>query len=79
MTHRRDIRLPEDLGFIGFDNAAFSGVIRPTLTTLGHPKEEFGALAAEKILRMIGGEREKSVNMPWNLIERESLPRKNEE
>ena len=76
---RQDIRLPEDLGFIGFDNAAFSGVIRPTLTTLGHPKEEFGALAAEKILRMIGGEREKSVNMPWNLIERESLPRKNEE
>ncbi len=75
---RQDIRLPEDLGFIGFDNAAFSGVIRPTLTTLGHPKEEFGALAAEKILRMIGGEREKSVYMPWNLIERESLPRRDE-
>ncbi len=74
----QDVRLPEDLGFIGFDNAAFSGVIRPALTTLGHPKEEFGALAAEKILRMIGGEREKSVYMPWNLIERESLPRRDE-
>ncbi len=73
-----DVRLPEDLGFIGFDNAAFSAVIRPALTTLGHPKEEFGALAAEKILRMIGGEREKSVHMSWNLIERDSLPRRNE-
>ena len=69
------VRLPEDLGFVGFDNASFSGVIRPALTTFGHPKEEFGALAAEKIMRMIGGEREKSVNMPWTLIERESLPR----
>ena len=72
---RQGARLPDDLGFIGFDNASFSGVIQPALTTLGHPKEEFGALAAEKILRMIGGEREKSVNMPWNLIERASLPR----
>ena len=75
---QQGVRLPEELGFIGFDNAAFSGVIRPALTTFGHPKEEFGALAAEKVLRMIGGEREKSVNMPWNLIDRESLPRAGE-
>ena len=69
------LRMPEEMGFIGFDNASFSGVMRPALTTLGHPKEEFGAMAAEKVLRMIGGEKEKSVHMPWNLIERESLPR----
>ena len=68
------MRMPEDLGIIGFDNAMFSQMVSPQLTTLGHPQEEFGALAAEKILRMIGGEREKSVNMPWNLIDRESLP-----
>ncbi len=71
------VRLPEEMGFVGFDNASFSSVIRPTLTTLGHPKEEFGALAVEKILRMIGGDKEKSETMPWNLIERESLPRVN--
>ena len=47
----------------------------PKLTTLGHPKEAFGALVAEKLLRMIAGEREKSVNMPWNLVMRDSLPR----
>ena len=75
ILRREGIRMPEDVGFIGFDNASFSGVVRPALTTLGHPKEEFGALAAEKVLRMISGEREKSVRMPWNLIERESLPR----
>ena len=71
----RGVQMPRDLGIIGFDNASFSAVIRPALTTLGHPKEEFGALAAEKILRMISGEKEKSESMRWNLIERESLPR----
>ena len=44
------------------------------LTTLGHQKDVFGAMAARKILRMIAGEREDSLSMRWNLIERESLP-----
>ena len=67
--------LPDDMGFIGFDNAIFAEMATPKLTTLGHPKEAFGALCAEKLLRMIAGEREKSVNMNWTLIERDSLPR----
>ena len=75
MLKNLGVRLPEEIGFIGFDNATFSEMIQPRLTTLAHPKEEFGVLAAEKILRMISGDREKSVNMPWNLIDRESLPR----
>ena len=75
IVKNRGMQLPEDLGFIGFDNATFSWMVRPTLTTLGHPKEEFGRMAAEKVLRMINGDREKSVNMPWNLVMRDSLPR----
>ena len=71
----KGMNLPKELGIISFDNATFAEMVRPTLTTLGHPKQEFGALAAEKILRMIGGDREKSVNMPWTLIERNSLPK----
>ena len=72
----RGMKLPEELGIIGFDNATFSGMLTPGLTTLGHPKEAFGALAARKILRMINGEHEDSVNMAWTLIDRESLPGK---
>ena len=68
------VKLPQDLGIIGFDNATFSGMLTPGLTTLGHPKEAFGALAARKMLRMINGEKEESVNMAWTLIERDSLP-----
>ena len=74
MLKNLGVRLPEEIGFIGFDNATFSEMIQPRLTTLAHPKEEFGVLAAEKILRMISGDREKSVNLPWNLVERNSLP-----
>ena len=70
------VKVPQDLGLIGFDNATFSGMLRPALTTLGHPKEAFGALAARKMLRMIAGEKEESVSMPWTLIERDSLPDK---
>ena len=71
------VKVPEELGLIGFDNATFSGMLQPSLTTLGHPKEAFGSLAARKILRMIAGEKEESVSMPWTLIERDSLPDKN--
>ena len=72
----RNLQFPQDLGLIGFDNATFSSMLHPALTTLGHPKEAFGALAARKMLRMIAGEKEESVSMSWTLIERESLPDK---
>ena len=72
----KGMKIPEELGIIGFDNATFSAMLQPALTTLGHPKDQFGALAAQKILRMIEGEREASVSVNWTLIERESLPAK---
>ena len=75
ILQREGMKLPEEMGFIGFDNARYAEMSNPKLTTLGHPKEAFGSLVAEKLLRMISGERERSVNMAWNLIERDSLPR----
>ena len=72
----KGMKIPEELGIIGFDNATFSAMLQPALTTLGHPKDRFGALAAEKMLRMIAGEREGSVSASWTLIERDSLPPK---
>ena len=75
ILRREGMKLPEEMGFIGFDNAIYAELSSPKLTTLGHPKEAFGSLVAEKLLRMISGERERSVNMAWTLIERESLPR----
>ena len=70
----RGMRLPQQLGVIGFDNAPAAAMMQPGLTTLGHPQEAFGALAAEKLLRMLNGEKESGELVPWQLIERESLP-----
>ena len=74
---QKGVKLPEDLGVIGFDNSVHAAMNRPALTTLGHPMETFGELTALKILNMIDGEKEKSVRMPWTLIERDSLPDRN--
>ena len=77
ILRQQGVKLPEEMGFIGFDNAVFAEMANPGLTTLGHPKEAFGALVAEKLLRMIAGQREESTSVPWTLIERDSLPRLN--
>ena len=70
----RGMNLPEDLGIISFDNAEISALTHPALTTLSHPKERFGAVAAEKMLRMLEGRKEESETMKWTLIDRESAP-----
>lgn len=78
MQHLRErgMSLPGDLGVMGFDDANLMMEIKPALTTLAHPKEAFGTMVAEKMMRMIAGEKESSVRVPWKLVERESLPEK---
>ena len=73
LLQQRGIRLPEQLGVMGFDDAALQIAVRPGLTTLAHPKEAFGRQVAEKMMRMIDGVRENSLRMPWKLVERGSL------
>lgn len=66
-------RVPRDLAVISFDNSSFAGLMHPRLTTLDHPKDRFGALAAEKLLHMMAGQKEESEELPWTLVQRESL------
>ncbi len=70
----RGVSIPDELGVMGFDNSTYAEMCQPALTTLGHPQHDFGVLVAEKMLRMVRGEKESSVNVPWTLIERDSLP-----
>ena len=48
--------VPEDVSVCGYDNSsmAMSGNLR--LTTIAHPQERLGAMAAELLLRLIHGE-----------------------
>jgi LacI family transcriptional regulator len=49
------IRIPEDVGVIGFDNVALSSLIQPPLTTIGQPIRRMGQKAAEIIIAKLDG------------------------
>lgn len=50
------IELPQHLSLISFDNSILSNYSTPSLTSLTHPKEELGHLAAHSILKLINHE-----------------------
>jgi DNA-binding LacI/PurR family transcriptional regulator len=75
------IVVPEDISVVGFDNILEAQLSSPTLTTIDQPGGEKGYLAAEALFRMINGESLGSTHMeiPFNIINRESLCRVKEE
>ncbi len=44
------IRVPDDVSVMGFDDIPFSSVYSPTLTTVRHPSEQTGRLAAMMLM-----------------------------
>ena len=71
----RHMSVPQDVSLVSFDNSAYAAVCHPKLTSLAHPKDEFGRVAAGKLLNMIAGKKEESAVLPWMLIERDSVRR----
>ncbi len=67
------LSVPEDVSLISFDNSAYAGICTPRLSSLSHPKDEFGRIAASKLLKMISGEKETSSVMGWQLVARDSI------
>jgi len=70
---RRNIRVPQDMSVIGFDNLAHAAFVSPSLTTVHLPLYQVGALACERLLDRIQG-RVEPVNevLSTHLIVRES-------
>ncbi len=48
-----NIRVPEEISVVGFDDNTFSALIRPSLTTIRQPFFEMGHRACETLLTMI--------------------------
>ena len=74
------VQVPEDVSVCGYDNSpmARSGELR--LTTIAHPQERLGAMAAELLLRLIGGEEpgdDKILVEPELVIGNSTILRKN--
>lgn len=49
----RNIRVPQDLSIIGFDNISFTEYTQPALTTIDQPATEIGRVAFETLWEMI--------------------------
>lgn len=72
ILHAHGYRIPEDKAIISFDNSLLSEVSRIKITSLDHPKEIMGAVAARKLVAMINGKAEKSSVMEWSFSKKHS-------
>jgi LacI family transcriptional regulator len=70
--HELNIRVPEDVALVGFDNRHFSQHQRPPLTTIGLPLVEMGNLAGKLLLSAIlDNQRETGLQyVPCELVQR---------
>lgn len=70
---RANLRIPEDVAMIGFDDLPFAGYLNPPLTTVQAPVERAGFLAATKLLSILAGEiPEIATRLPVELVIRQS-------
>lgn len=58
------IKVPEEISVIGFDDIQLSEYVSPPLTTIKQPKYEAGALAVDLIFQLIEG---KQINQKYTL------------
>lgn len=80
MIYLRDkgIRIPQDIGIVGFSNEPFSKVVSPSISTIAQPGFEMGQKAAELLIRQIETHERTyhTIVLPTELIIRESSDRK---
>lgn len=69
-----NIRIPEDIAIIGFDNNDYCNIVEPGITTINVDKEKIGRLAVENLINMINGKgfNERIITVDTSLIIRES-------
>ncbi len=82
VTHRKGLRIPQDIGIAGFDNIPESGFFWPSLTTVNQDHNNLGKAAVEEITKIIEADWDelapivpKSIVLEPALIVRESSVR----
>jgi LacI family transcriptional regulator, lactose operon repressor len=82
---QKDLRIPEDLGIVGFDNIPESAYFSPALTTVQQDQHTIAKLAVEEIIKIIeSGWQEseqiepRTILLPPSLVVRQSSLRKKE-
>ncbi|MFC5468087.1 LacI family DNA-binding transcriptional regulator [Cohnella suwonensis] len=72
---RTSLVVGEHIHLIGYDNIEPARYMRPRLATIDYSMRKWGALAAEQLLKMIGGEPVESERVYVKLIEGDSVKR----
>jgi LacI family transcriptional regulator len=73
--YRRNIRVPEDISLVGYDDLPNSTYSMPPLTTVRQPVYDIGKLAAQAMLKLIAGDTADITAPPLELVVRESTRR----
>ncbi|HEX9973551.1 MAG TPA: LacI family DNA-binding transcriptional regulator [bacterium] len=71
----QNLKIPDDMSIIGFDDIDLAKYATPTLTTVRVYKEELGSIGVRMLLQIINGENTTPVTtiVPTRLIERDSV------
>lgn len=68
-----DIIIGQDLHLIGFDNLELASYMHPRLSTIDYSKRKWGAIAAEQLLRLIGGQEVEQERIYVSLVRGETV------
>ena len=73
-ARERNLRVPEDLSIVGFDDTEHAVIVSPRLTSVRQPLAEMGRTGVSLLIRLIDGQRVDALRMELStkLIVRES-------
>lgn len=74
-VHTAGLSVPTDISVLGYDDITSAAYLYPPLTTVRHPKAEFGVLAANMLLKLIRRQEEiapQTTQLPVELVIRAS-------
>ena len=70
------LAVPRDVSVVGFDDIGYAGLFDPGLTTMHQPRAELGRIAAEILVRRMGGDSNpapRRTRLPCTLMVRDSV------
>jgi Transcriptional regulators len=69
---KAQIRVPEDVAVVSFDNSHLCSLSPVPISSLGHERHQMGSSAARALLRLIQGKKGYGARLTWTLRERRS-------
>jgi LacI family transcriptional regulator len=72
--HEMDLKIPEDISLVGFDDSEYAAYLNPNLTSVSRPIEQMCIEGARVLLEKIDGikQKNKTIFLKTELKERDS-------